>query len=85
MISEHINYLLHYEIIFCGLLASQILAVGIFSYYGWCHGNGDSLAKLVFSLVLTSCMGIYLFLVSVIAIFYVTLQIQFSLLNDYFR
>lgn len=85
MISEHINYLLHYEIIFCGLLASAIVTTAIFSFFVSFHVNGDSSAKLVFCLIVASTMGIYLFLVSAIAIFYVTIQIKFSLLNDYFR
>lgn len=85
MISEHTNYLLHYELIFCGLSVSASMSSAIFYFYISFYTDGNSMAKIVFCLAYSSCLGIGLFLVSTIAIFYVTIQIKFSLLNDYFR
>lgn len=85
MISEHINYLLEYELIFCGLLVSSTLAWALLYVYVSFYVDGEFVPKVMCFFTFGGILGIHLFHVSVITIFYVTIQIKFSLLNDYFR
>lgn len=85
MIAEHVNYLLHSEIVFCCILASGMIVTTISYIYINYYVDGNILTKIIFSLsyFISSCIGVYLS--SIMIIFYIAVQIKFSLLNDYFK
>lgn len=85
MIAEHVNYLLFSEIIFCCTLISGIILTALCYIYMNYYVNGERLAKIIFQLCyfIDVCTG--LFLSSIMGIFYIAVQIKFTLLNDYFK
>lgn len=85
MIAAHVNYLLHSEIVFCCLFVSGMVQTTLSYIYMNYYVDGSRLTKIMFQLCffINSCIG--LFLSSIMIIFYIAVQIKFSLLNEYFK
>lgn len=85
MIAAHVNYLLRSEIVFCCIFASAIVQCTLCHIYISYYVNVNLLEKIIFELCYIIDMCIGLFLSSIMSIFYIAVQIKFTLLNNYFE
>ena len=84
MMSEHINYLQRYEMIFIGACVSGVVTVSFIVHYVNTYVDGDIIAKFAVYLTFIFIVGFQLFINVVVITFYLTIQIKFSLLNEFF-
>lgn len=85
MIAAHVNYLLHWELVFCCVFISGIILTTLSNIYMTYYVNGSRFAKIIFQVCFGFELCICLFTTSIISIFYIAIKIKFSLLNDYFK
>lgn len=85
MMSEHINYLQRYEIIFVVCGVSLIISVVFFYIYVSFYVDGTLFAKYAVYISYALIVSNILFFNSLITIFYLAIQIKFSLLNEHFE
>lgn len=83
--SEQTDHLLRYEIIFFICCISAAFSILCFYYYVHFYVDGSAVAKSAIYIGFILIMGNQLFLSATVAVFYVAIQIEFSLLNEYFR
>lgn len=85
MMSEHINYLQRYEIIFVVCSVSSIISVAFFYIYISFYVDGTVIAKYALYISYAFFVANQMFYNSLITIFYLSIQIKFSLLNEHFE
>lgn len=85
MIAAHVNYLLRFELIFCcGCISAGVQLLLCYIYVNY-YVDADQLSEVMFPMNFATDLSIGLFLSTMMSIFYVAIQIKFSLLNDYFK